>query len=41
MRSDSVLSTSAKLGTIAQLSLFFLLGFQPSSSVANGAVMTR
>src|SRR5689334_19349908 len=39
MRTDSILSTSAKFGTSAQPSLFGLaLGFQPSKSVAKDAV---
>src|SRR6185437_7437573 len=39
MRTDSILSTSAKFGTSAQPSLFCLaLGFQPSKSVAKDAV---
>src|SRR5258708_23615287 len=38
---DSALSTSAKFGTSGQSSLFLVLDFQPSSSVANGAVIPR
>src|SRR5690242_14036554 len=35
---DSALSTSAKLGTSDQPSLFLLLGFHPSRARTNGAV---
>jgi hypothetical protein len=38
IRIDSALSTSAKLGTKGQPSLFLPLGFQPSRSDANAAV---